>query len=84
MIQAKLEQIILARHDESTVDQVDEALHSAAFGDSASLGKPLTPGPCKLSANGIKDFRDARFKGPSMTVVGVNVPHDDLKSQAEV
>lgn len=59
-MQAKLSQIILQRHGESTADQVDDALHAAAFGDSCSLGKPLTPGPCSLSADGLKEFRDAR------------------------
>eukprot|EP00903_Cladosiphon_okamuranus_P013215 g12326.t1 len=79
----KLKDIILQRHSESTAEQVDDALHAAAFGDSYSLGKPLTPGPCKLSADGLKEFRDARYKAPGITVVGVNVPHEELKSQAE-
>lgn len=59
--QAKLSQIVLQRHGESTAEQVDDALHAAAFGDSFSLGKPLTPGPCALSAEGLKEFRAARY-----------------------
>ncbi|CAM9122041.1 unnamed protein product [Pylaiella littoralis] len=80
---AKLSQIVLQRHGESTAEQVDDALHAAAFGDSFSLGKPLTPGPCALSAEGLKEFRAARYKAPGITVVGVNVPHEEFKSQAE-
>lgn len=62
--QAKLNEIILQRHGESTAEQVDDALHAAAFGDSYTLGKPLTPGPCALSADGLKEFREARCVPP--------------------
>lgn len=58
--QAKLSKIILQRHGESTAEQVDDALHAAAFGDAFSLGKPLTPGLSSLSADGLKEFRGAR------------------------
>eukprot|EP00904_Undaria_pinnatifida_P000474 jgi/Undpi1/10427/HiC_scaffold_29.g12877.m1 len=80
---AKLSQIILHRHAGSTSEQVDDALHAAAFGDYSTLGKPLTPGRCSLSADGLKQFRDLRYKASGMTVVGVNVCHDEFKSQAE-
>ncbi|CAM9936945.1 unnamed protein product, partial [Ectocarpus fasciculatus] len=80
---AKLSEIILQRHGESTAEQVDDALHAAAFGDLSSLGKPLTPGLSSLSADGLKEFRGARYKAPGITVVGVNVPHEEFKSQAE-
>ncbi|CAM9616403.1 unnamed protein product [Ectocarpus sp. 12 AP-2014] len=80
---AKLSEIILQRHGESTAEQVDDALHAAAFGDALSLGKPLTPGLSSLSADGLKEFRGARYKAPGITVIGVNVPHEDFKSQAE-
>ncbi|CAM9741122.1 unnamed protein product [Ectocarpus sp. 6 AP-2014] len=80
---AKLSEIILQRHGESTAEQVDDALHAAAFGDAFSLGKPLTPGLSSLSADGLKEFRGARYKAPGITVIGVNVPHEDFKSQAE-
>ena len=61
----------------------DEALHSAAFGDSYTLGKPLTV-PCSLSVDGLKEFHSARYKAPAITVVGVNVPHEEFAGQAEV
>ena len=48
------------------------------------MGKPLTPGPCRLSADGLKQFRDLRYKASGITVVGVNVCHDEFKGQAEV
>lgn len=61
----------------------DEALHSAAFGDAYTLGKPLTV-PCSLSVDGLQEFHSARYKAPAITVVGVNVPHEEFADQAEV
>lgn len=82
--QAKLDEVALRLHGESSASQVQEALHSAAFGDSLPLGQTLPYGPCTLSHDGLMDFRLARFKAPGMAVLGVNVPHDALESMAEV
>ncbi|CAM9816496.1 unnamed protein product [Ascophyllum nodosum] len=80
---AKGASVIIPRHEQSTAAMVDEAVHSAAFGDSYTLGKPLTIA-CGLSVDGIKEFRAARYTAPAMTVVGVNVPHEEFAGQAEV
>lgn len=73
----------LRLHSESTEAQAMESLHAAAYGDAYTLGKPVH-GSCALNAEGLKEFHNARYKAGAMTVVGVNVPHDDLKSMAEV
>lgn len=79
-----MDEVSLRLHSESSAAQANEALHAAAFGDSSPLGKPVTTGPCKLSADGLIDFRAARYKASGMSVLGVNVPHDELKCLAEV
>lgn len=78
----KVNTVTLRLHAESTEAQVMESLYGAAYGEANTLGKPMYS-PCSLSAPGLSEFHATRYKASAMTVLGVNVPHDELKAMAE-